>query len=89
MARSPVFLYEDHKGQPTPEFYPTFRKVNLADGKWVPQTLLDWISHQNSVEDLHIQYDPEQANEWIHKIRQKKKKLIKLLQNEHQNEIKA
>uniref|UniRef100_A0A3P9HP02 Laminin G domain-containing protein n=1 Tax=Oryzias latipes TaxID=8090 RepID=A0A3P9HP02_ORYLA len=34
VARSPVFLYEDHKGQPTPEFYPTFRKVNLADGKW-------------------------------------------------------
>ncbi|RVE75950.1 hypothetical protein OJAV_G00004040 [Oryzias javanicus] len=34
VARSPVFLYEDHEGQPTPEFYPTFRKVNLADGKW-------------------------------------------------------
>uniref|UniRef100_A0A3P8UJA1 Thrombospondin-like N-terminal domain-containing protein n=1 Tax=Cynoglossus semilaevis TaxID=244447 RepID=A0A3P8UJA1_CYNSE len=34
IGRSPVFLYEDHQGQPTPELYPTFRKVNLADGKW-------------------------------------------------------
>uniref|UniRef100_A0A3Q3FG64 Thrombospondin-like N-terminal domain-containing protein n=1 Tax=Kryptolebias marmoratus TaxID=37003 RepID=A0A3Q3FG64_KRYMA len=34
LARSPVFLYEDHEGQPTPELYPTFRKINLADGKW-------------------------------------------------------
>ncbi|XP_015252893.1 PREDICTED: collagen alpha-1(XI) chain-like [Cyprinodon variegatus] len=34
LARSPVFLYEDHEGQPTPELYPTFRKINVADGKW-------------------------------------------------------
>ena len=35
VGRSPVFLYEDQEGQPPPELYPTFRKVNLADGKWV------------------------------------------------------
>lgn len=35
IGRSPVFLYEDHEGQPPPDLYPTFRKVNLADGKWV------------------------------------------------------
>uniref|UniRef100_A0A7N6BQJ7 Fibrillar collagen NC1 domain-containing protein n=1 Tax=Anabas testudineus TaxID=64144 RepID=A0A7N6BQJ7_ANATE len=34
IGRSPVFLYEDHEGQPPPELYPTFRKTNLADGKW-------------------------------------------------------
>lgn len=33
MGRSPVFLYEDHKGQPSPELYPIFKKINLADGK--------------------------------------------------------
>lgn len=33
IGRSPVFLYEDHEGQPPPELYPTFRKINLADGK--------------------------------------------------------
>lgn len=35
IGRSPVFLYEDHEGQPSPELYPTFRRINLADGKWV------------------------------------------------------
>lgn len=35
IGRSPVFLYEDHEGQPTPELYPTFRRINLADGKSV------------------------------------------------------
>lgn len=35
VARSPVFLYEDQHGQPTPQMYPIFKKVNLADGKWV------------------------------------------------------
>lgn len=35
IGRSPVFLYEDHEGQPSPELYPTFRKINLADGKCV------------------------------------------------------
>lgn len=35
IGRSPVFLYEDHEGQPPPELYPTFRRINLADGKWV------------------------------------------------------
>uniref|UniRef100_A0A3P8SWG0 Thrombospondin-like N-terminal domain-containing protein n=1 Tax=Amphiprion percula TaxID=161767 RepID=A0A3P8SWG0_AMPPE len=34
IGRSPVFLYEDHEGHPSPELYPTFRKINLADGKW-------------------------------------------------------
>lgn len=35
VGRSPVFLYEDHHGKPTPEMYPIFKKINLADGKWV------------------------------------------------------
>lgn len=35
VGRSPVFLYEDQHGQPTPEMHPIFKKVNLADGKWV------------------------------------------------------
>lgn len=35
VGRSPVFLYEDHQGQPSPELYPIFKKINLADGKWV------------------------------------------------------
>ncbi|XP_072319770.1 collagen alpha-1(V) chain-like [Eucyclogobius newberryi] len=34
LARSPVFLYEDHEGRPTPDMYPTFRRVSLTDGKW-------------------------------------------------------
>ncbi|KAM9391317.1 collagen alpha-1(XI) chain-like [Salvelinus alpinus] len=34
VGRSPVFLYEDQQGLPPPELYPTFRKINLADGKW-------------------------------------------------------
>lgn len=33
VGRSPVFLYEDHSGRPSPEDYPLFRGVNLADGK--------------------------------------------------------
>lgn len=37
VGRSPVFLYEDHQGQPTPSLYPIFKKINLADGKWVAQ----------------------------------------------------
>jgi len=35
VGRAPVFLYEDQHGQPTPEMYPIFKKINLADGKWV------------------------------------------------------
>lgn len=35
VGQSPVFLYEDHQGQPTPDMYPVFKNVNLADGKWV------------------------------------------------------
>lgn len=35
VGRSPVFLYEDQDGQPAPELYPIFKKVNFADGKWV------------------------------------------------------
>uniref|UniRef100_A0A8D0D0D5 Collagen, type V, alpha 3a n=1 Tax=Sander lucioperca TaxID=283035 RepID=A0A8D0D0D5_SANLU len=34
LGRSPVFLYEDQHGQPTPELYPIFKKIDLADGKW-------------------------------------------------------
>ncbi|KPP61987.1 hypothetical protein Z043_119862, partial [Scleropages formosus] len=34
VGRSPVFLYEDQHGKPTPEDYPLFRTLNLADGKW-------------------------------------------------------
>lgn len=34
VGRSPVFLYEDQRGQPMPELYPTFKKINTADGKW-------------------------------------------------------
>uniref|UniRef100_A0A4W4H2W7 Fibrillar collagen NC1 domain-containing protein n=1 Tax=Electrophorus electricus TaxID=8005 RepID=A0A4W4H2W7_ELEEL len=34
LGKSPVFLYEDQWGQPTPDQYPTFKKINLADGKW-------------------------------------------------------
>ncbi|KAI5091224.1 collagen, type V, alpha 3b precursor [Silurus meridionalis] len=34
LGRSPVFLYEDHEGQPSPDLYPVFKKVNVADGKW-------------------------------------------------------
>uniref|UniRef100_A0A3B4AWF7 Laminin G domain-containing protein n=1 Tax=Periophthalmus magnuspinnatus TaxID=409849 RepID=A0A3B4AWF7_9GOBI len=34
VGRSPVFLYEDQTGKPSPEDYPLFRGVNLADGKW-------------------------------------------------------
>ncbi len=35
LGRSPVFLYIDHLGQPAPDLYPIFKKINLADGKWV------------------------------------------------------
>ncbi|KAM5171808.1 collagen alpha-1(XI) chain-like [Mantella aurantiaca] len=34
VGRSPVFVYEDQHGNPTPENYPFFKKINLADGKW-------------------------------------------------------
>lgn len=64
VARSPVFLYEDHKGQPTPEFYPTFRKVNLADGKWVTLTLLCWMSCHCGRNDVHIQ---PKARKWMNR----------------------
>jgi len=33
VGRSPVFLYEDQRGQPSPQLYPIFKKINLADGK--------------------------------------------------------
>lgn len=39
LGRSPVFLYEDQNGQPPPEMYPIFKKVNLADGKCVMSPL--------------------------------------------------
>uniref|UniRef100_A0A4W3ILB9 Uncharacterized protein n=1 Tax=Callorhinchus milii TaxID=7868 RepID=A0A4W3ILB9_CALMI len=34
VGRSPIFLYEDQNGKPTPEDYPIFSPINLADGKW-------------------------------------------------------
>ncbi|MEQ2184430.1 hypothetical protein GOODEAATRI_007873, partial [Goodea atripinnis] len=34
VGRSPVFVYEDQHGEPTPPLYPIFRKINMADGKW-------------------------------------------------------
>ncbi|MEQ2168343.1 hypothetical protein GOODEAATRI_013351, partial [Goodea atripinnis] len=34
VGRSPVFLYEDQTGKPTPEDYPLFSSLNLANGKW-------------------------------------------------------
>uniref|UniRef100_A0A674MAH9 Collagen, type XI, alpha 1a n=1 Tax=Takifugu rubripes TaxID=31033 RepID=A0A674MAH9_TAKRU len=34
VGRSPVFLYEDQNGKPSPEDYPLFKTFNLADGKW-------------------------------------------------------
>ncbi|KAG2461338.1 COBA1 protein, partial [Polypterus senegalus] len=34
VGRSPVFLYEDQQGKPSPEEYPQFRTLNIADGKW-------------------------------------------------------
>lgn len=40
VGRSPVFLYEDHTGRPSPEDYPLFRGVNLADGKYVRSLFL-------------------------------------------------
>lgn len=33
IGRSPVFLFEDQHGQPSPDLYPVFQKINLADGK--------------------------------------------------------
>lgn len=35
VGRSPVFLYEDQHGQPSPDLYPIFKRISLADGKWV------------------------------------------------------
>uniref|UniRef100_A0A4W4GCI5 Fibrillar collagen NC1 domain-containing protein n=1 Tax=Electrophorus electricus TaxID=8005 RepID=A0A4W4GCI5_ELEEL len=34
LGHSPVFLYEDQNRMPTPEDYPLFTGINLADGKW-------------------------------------------------------
>ncbi|CAI9622149.1 unnamed protein product, partial [Staurois parvus] len=34
VGRSPVFLYEDQNRLPSPENYPIFSTVNVADGKW-------------------------------------------------------
>ncbi|KAK7881641.1 hypothetical protein WMY93_030050 [Mugilogobius chulae] len=34
LGRSPVFVYEDQNGKPTPEDYPLFNTLNMADGKW-------------------------------------------------------
>lgn len=33
IGRTPIFLYEDQHGKPTPENYPLFRNINLSDGK--------------------------------------------------------
>lgn len=53
VGRSPVFLYEDHEGQPTPELYPTFRKINLADGKWVA-TQTQALDIRNTLSIAHV-----------------------------------
>lgn len=42
VGQSPVFLYEDQHGQPTPDMHPIFNTVNLADGKWVHWYALKW-----------------------------------------------
>ncbi|KAK3508243.1 hypothetical protein QTP70_017648, partial [Hemibagrus guttatus] len=34
LGRSPLLLYEDQNRMPTPDKYPLFKGVNLADGKW-------------------------------------------------------
>ncbi|KPP68454.1 collagen alpha-1(XI) chain-like [Scleropages formosus] len=34
VGRSPMLLYEDQLGLPTPDLYPTFSEVNLSDGEW-------------------------------------------------------
>uniref|UniRef100_A0A8C9WRC2 Collagen, type V, alpha 3a n=1 Tax=Scleropages formosus TaxID=113540 RepID=A0A8C9WRC2_SCLFO len=34
VGRSPMLLYEDQLGLPTPDLYPTFSEVNLSDGGW-------------------------------------------------------
>lgn len=47
LGRSPVFLYEDQHGQPTPDLYPIFKKVNLADGKYVPPTSILLYPHKH------------------------------------------
>ncbi|XP_078272164.1 LOW QUALITY PROTEIN: collagen alpha-1(V) chain-like [Rhinoraja longicauda] len=40
LGRSPVFLYEDQHGKPTPEQYPIFSGINLADGRLGDQNYL-------------------------------------------------
>lgn len=35
LGRSPLFLYEDQNRMPSPDKYPLFKGVNLADGKSV------------------------------------------------------
>ncbi|XP_055521874.1 collagen alpha-1(V) chain-like, partial [Leucoraja erinacea] len=49
LGRSPVFLYEDQHGKPTPEQYPIFSGINLADGSWrmLPSQL--WCKPQNAL----------------------------------------
>lgn len=37
LGRSPIFLYEDQNRMPTPENYPLFKGINLADGKSVTE----------------------------------------------------
>lgn len=53
VGRSPVFLYEDQNGQPTPEMYPIFKKINMADGKYVVSAALG-----PSLEQILMKYLP-------------------------------
>lgn len=61
VGRSPVFLYEDHTGKPSPEDYPLFRGVNLADGKYV--NLLIKLNKTIFWEENTIECNPYEANQ--------------------------
>lgn len=39
LGRSPIFLYEDQSRMPPPDKYPSFKGINLADGKSVTKPL--------------------------------------------------
>uniref|UniRef100_A0A3P8Y4V9 Fibrillar collagen NC1 domain-containing protein n=1 Tax=Esox lucius TaxID=8010 RepID=A0A3P8Y4V9_ESOLU len=73
VGRSPVFLYEDQHGRPPPELYPTFRKINLADGKWhriaysVEGQFVTLYLDCKKVESLELQrgHDPEVSTDGV------------------------
>ncbi len=68
VGRSPVFLYEDHEGQPPPELYPTFRRINLADGKWVAthkRTHTHTESHTHTCVGLAFEFWDKLSCKWL------------------------